>query len=398
MWPSPAWSPSTQDRLIALGVFALGAALYLLGFYGFTDSATTHPLWLRFALLSVLAGAELLRRNHPVAALCIATPLFLADLALGASLPVWIIVADLVYAGVLYAGAQASRRICVATGIVVLALASATVIITNEVRLGAYVGILALLILGSPVSWALSIREHKGRAEAEREKAQAQAVIAELDRRSAVAEERTTMARDLHDVIAGHLSAIALQSEAALSVEEDPARARAILRSIRENSVDALHEMRTMIDLLRSAEPQAPTLPPRLSDLPRLVALASAAGNDVTLSITVGSPLPRVVDHTAYRIAQEALTNALKHAPGAPVTLTVTDQGGRLRMRVSNPCGEPRTPKPGQPLGLANMRDRAHALGGKVEVAHTRQVWVLDVVLPLTREPGQPLATTGGAR
>ncbi|MGY4101807.1 histidine kinase [Nocardia sp. R16R-3T] len=97
------------------------------------------------------------------------------------------------------------------------------------------------------------MRGHKEIAEAERKRAQAMTLVAELDRRTAIADGRRTMSRDLHDVIAGHLSAIAIQSEAVLGVlgrqETDPTVA-GIISSIRSNSVSALQEIRTMIGLL----------------------------------------------------------------------------------------------------------------------------------------------------
>jgi signal transduction histidine kinase len=154
---------------------------------------------------------------------------------------------------------RAHARFIIAAGATLSTMvAVAALVLTGDWRVMALAITAAVAFVGTSIWWALSVRTHKEIAGAERARAQALSLVAELDRRAAIADERKTMARDLHDVIAGHLSAIAIQSEAALGVlarqeSADPA-VTGIVGSIRSNSVSALQEMRTMIGLLRATD------------------------------------------------------------------------------------------------------------------------------------------------
>lgn len=252
----------------------------------------------------------------------------------------------------------------------------------------------AAAFVGTPIWWALSVRTHKEIAEAERARVQAMALVAELDRRAAIADERKTMARDLHDVIAGHLSAIAIQSEAALGVlsreDADPAVA-GILGSIRANSVSALQEMRTMIGLLRRDDggEDEPAAPRTLAQLPILVDAARSAGTTVRIADSLdGAVLPSAVDQAAYRIVQEALTNAMKHAPGQPVDIAVRADPSTLDVSVRNPApalanSAGSANSEGAHRGLMNMRERAAALGGSFAAGPEAGGWAVRARLPL---------------
>ncbi|MGQ4614957.1 histidine kinase [Nocardia sp. R7R-8] len=245
--------------------------------------------------------------------------------------------------------------------------------------------------VATPIWWANSVRTHKEVADAERTRAQALTLVAELDRRAAIADERTTMARDLHDVIAGHLSAIALLSEAALGVPARPGADSAvagIMRSIRANSVSALEEMRTMIGLLRSDDDVAEVAAPRtLAQLPILVDAARAAGISVRVRESPGDvALPSAVDQAAYRILQEALTNAMKHAPGQEVSIDVRVVDEQLTISVRNRMTPARPPEPvarAGRRGVVNMRERAAALGGSLRAGAESGHWEVLATLPL---------------
>ncbi len=189
------------------------------------------------------------------------------------------------------------------------------------------------------------------------------------------------MARDLHDVVAGHLSAIALQSEAVLSVAgDDPATVRTVLASVRENSVQSLAEMKAMIDLLRAEEPDPHTAPARLADLERLLDSARAAGLDVTVQAELGGELPAAVDLTAYRIVQEALTNAVKHAAGSQARVMVRRDGDVVVVEVTNNLTA--VPSAVEGTRLVSMRERAAALGGTLTAGLAAGGWRVHVVLP----------------
>lgn len=379
----------TRDALGAVIAFAGGAALYLTGLSTMTDRGEQVSLWVRFGVLAVLCLATFARRRAPVAAMLGGLVPLAMDIRLGATVSVWIIYADLIYAAVLYSGRRNARITALSwfalSGVlVVLVLA-----LTGDPRAVSLALVAVFSFVATPIWWANSVRTHKEMAHAERARAQALTLVAELDRRAAVTDERTTMARDLHDVIAGHLSAIALHSEAALGILDrrtaDPAVA-GIMRSIRADSVSALEEMRTMIGLLRSDDAAAEVAAPRtLAQLPILVDAARAAGVSVLIRESpTGAALPSAVGQAAYRIVQEAMTNAMKHAPGQEVCIDVRTEEGMLTISVRNRIG-PRpsgaTDRAGR--GLANMRERAAALGGSLHAGTDSGRWEVLARLPL---------------
>ncbi|MFK8912657.1 sensor histidine kinase, partial [Streptomyces sp. YS-3] len=164
------------------------------------------------------------------------------------------------------------------------------------------------------------------RRDAERKITVEQSVTAvERDKRT-VLEERTTIARELHDVVAHHMSVVAIQAEAApYRVEDPPAELTAAFATIRENAVAALTELRRVLGVVRAEDYEAPDAPqPTLADLDRLLANVRDAGLEVTKAVTGAvRELPQGVELSAYRIIQEALSNALRHAPGAAARVEV---------------------------------------------------------------------------
>ena len=188
---------------------------------------------------------------------------------------------------------------------------------------------------------------------------------------SALLEERARIAREMHDVVAHHMSMIAVQAETApYRVAGLPESAKAEFAALSQSARAALSDMRRLLGVLRSTgEPER--LPqPGLADLPGLIGSARRAGAEVCLSMPAGNrELPAVVGLTAYRIVQESLSNARRHAPGAPITVTVKGEGGWLQVNVEN--GPALTlPAPAAATagghGLAGMRERVALLGGKL--------------------------------
>ncbi|WP_241562030.1 sensor histidine kinase [Streptomyces hoynatensis] len=196
------------------------------------------------------------------------------------------------------------------------------------------------------------------------------AVSARERARHAQLEERAAIARELHDVVAHHMSVVAIQAEAApYRVSEPPGDLVRAFATIRENAVVALGELRRVLGVVR-AEGQAPADAPQ----PTLAALDALLGNVREAGLRVeksvrGTPrlLPPSVELTAYRIAQEALSNGLRHAPGARATLELSYGGEGLGLRVVNgPASGPVMPSPGAGHGLAGMRERVAMLGGEL--------------------------------
>jgi signal transduction histidine kinase len=182
-----------------------------------------------------------------------------------------------------------------------------------------------------------------------------------------VIEERLHIARDVHDLVAHHVAVVNVQAGVATHLLRDqPDVAAAALDHVRTASGAILDELGTLLGVLRgSGDPAPPTEPtPGLADLQRLLDSIAVAGLEVDREV-VGSPrpLPSAVDVSAYRIVQEALTNARRHGTGR-ATLTLGYETGRLRIEVRNGCAGDRPAGAGH--GLLGMRERVVAVGGRL--------------------------------
>lgn len=193
--------------------------------------------------------------------------------------------------------------------------------------------------------------------------------------RRVVLEERTRIARDLHDVVAHHMSLVVVQAETApYRLPDLPETARAELAAISEAARSALSETRALLTVLRHEDDTPLHAPqPGLDQLPDLIDATRRAG--VRLDADITGPLHDLRPGTslaAYRITQEALANATRHASGAPVRLVLRREDSAVRLRVEN--GPPPGPltEPGPPgHGITGMRERARAEGGELTVAHS---------------------------
>lgn len=203
-----------------------------------------------------------------------------------------------------------------------------------------------------------------------------QAERSELEQaRRAVLEERTRIARELHDVVAHSMSMIAVRAETApYRLPELPESAREEFTEIAGSARVALDDMRRLLTVLRQSGDRALTAPqPGLAELTQLVGDARAAGVDAVLAPDVPpGAVGEAVALTAYRIVQEALANAARYAPGARVEVAVAGEPGGLRVRVRNgpPVGTPEQPARGG-HGLVGMRERVHILGGELSATAT---------------------------
>jgi signal transduction histidine kinase len=216
-------------------------------------------------------------------------------------------------------------------------------------------------VLGQRMRRTAELEERSVRLEREREERE----------RSAAAQERARIARELHDVIAHSLSVMTVQAGAArVSLSGDPERAREALRAVAETGRRALSEMRRLLGLLPPRPGEAALAPqPGLGDLETLVDHGRAAGLGVELTVE-GSrrALSPGVDLAAYRIVQEALTNARRHAGPTRARVTVSFGPELLRLEVSDEGGGPPTGAVGAGgHGLAGMRERVALYGGRLE-------------------------------
>jgi signal transduction histidine kinase len=190
--------------------------------------------------------------------------------------------------------------------------------------------------------------------------------------RRAVLEERARIARELHDVVAHHLSLIAVQTETARYRLGTLDAALAEFNSISDQAREALTDMRRLLGVLRSEGPVERSPQPQLDDLPELIDASRRAGIAVDLSMPAGTcRVPPGVGLCAYRIVQEALSNASRHAPGASVSVAVEEDGDVLRLLVNNGPDATAVPASGPRRtghGLVGMRERVALLGGSLSV------------------------------
>lgn len=204
-----------------------------------------------------------------------------------------------------------------------------------------------------------------------------QTVTAHERSRRTLLEERTTIARELHDVVAHHMSVVAIQAEAApYRVENPPPELEKAFATIRENAVAALTELRRVLGVVRAEDYEVPDAPqPTLADLDGLLANVRDAGLSVDKAV-IGAvrELPQGVELSAYRIVQEALSNTLRHAPGATARVEIGYVLGGLGLRIVN--GPPPNPglikpSPGAGHGITGMRERVTMLNGEMTAGRT---------------------------
>jgi signal transduction histidine kinase len=209
---------------------------------------------------------------------------------------------------------------------------------------------------------------------ARRQSALAQAAAAaqlrDLSERDVAARERASIARELHDVVAHHVSMIAVRAATApYSISGLPDPGRAAFGEIAEEARTALTELRVVLGVLRAPDGRAESAPqPRLADLDELLSRTRRAGMDVALGVTGRRrPLPASAELCCYRIVQEALTNAGRHAPGSAVRVSLGYRPDALSVQVSS-CDGGLPPGPGRPApgyGLTGLRERVEMLGGE---------------------------------
>ena len=208
---------------------------------------------------------------------------------------------------------------------------------------------------------------------------------AERDRRLAVAEERTRIARDLHDSAGHAINVIAVRAGAArLRHGSDPDRSLLALEAIEEVARQTAEEIDQIVHSLREggSEKVGPAAPPGLASLGTLVAHQSHSGLDVSVrSSGPARPLAHAADQAVYRILQEALTNAARHGAGAAI-IELAFQDTALEVTVTNQVPDGGTPRPAGGHGLIGMRERATLLGGTVEADRTNGAFRVTAWIP----------------
>ena len=219
---------------------------------------------------------------------------------------------------------------------------------------------------------------------------------ATLARDRAAARERVAIARDLHDVLGHSLSLINVQAGVALHLlEQHPENARPALQTIKQTSHDALEEVRAVLETLRDPGAAARVPTQTLLDVPALVEQNAAEPVAWTLQVTgTRGAVPSAVDSAAYHVVLEGMTNVRRHSSATRARVEVTYDPAGVRVRVTDNGRPPDQLRvahsPG--TGLVGMRERAAALGGRLEAGPGPTGFVVDATFPLTDRTPTPEA------
>ncbi|QNE73484.1 sensor histidine kinase [Streptomyces finlayi] len=383
----PPWT--RNDALVTGGACAMN----LLSYVFFNDPDGRHDVRVAGFLLVGLAALPLLaRRSHPVAALAAVLALD-ATAALLVPLPSHF---GAVLAVALYSVARTS------SGRVTAVAAFATVTVTLLSQSGGRIPswqdpVAALLNTLIVVGAAMAVSRRQ------RELAANRRLLADR----AVAEERRRIARELHDIVAHHITTMQLMAGGARANLAEPEVVRDALVTLEASGRLALREMRQLLDVLRAGdEPEAvPSLPqPGVDDLDGLVAESRLAGLPTEWNVRGPQrPLPPTVGLTVFRIAQEALTNTRKHAGAAHASVQLTYHQDRITIEVRDDGGGA-PPREGAPAagpggyGLIGMRERVTLHGGTLSVGpRTDGGFAVVADLPLTTDEAAEAAVQEGA-
>jgi signal transduction histidine kinase len=380
LMPDPAGGrgAATRDRLadgIAIGLaLAYGALFVPLGDAVRPGAAVPWPVDIAIGVLC--AGALVVRRRWPLGvALAVLTFCAITVMATGAVLVALFTVAIRRRTSVVLLLAAAN----IATGVGYFLLHDHP----------AYPVWVDLVVRGvasaAAVGWGLFVQAYR---RAFQEDAARLGAEQHLRIEQARLTERTRIAREMHDVLAHRMSMLSLYA-GALEVRADarPDELAQAATAIRTGAHEALEELRTVIGVLRDGTSGRPEPPqPGLSDIPGLVDSARTHGMTVGYTCRVPAPgPPAVLGRTAYRLVQEGLTNAGKHAPGAPVDVCLDGgAGAELRIRITNPCatGVPAPAMPGAGVGLVGIEERVALAGGRVEYGIDRDTFRMEAWLP----------------
>jgi signal transduction histidine kinase len=267
------------------------------------------------------------------------------------------------------------------------ALAGGAVALASGLAAGLLGGDTAFILILIGAAWAAgaAVRRLQGRS------AQLEDRAAKLDERArtAAADERERIARELHDVVSHSVSLMVVQAGAAEQVlSRDPDQAVRALRAVQATGRAAVEDLRRMLGLLRGPSEHGGSRAPQpgLADLNELVASFSESGLEVEVERDPLPALPAGIDLAAYRIVQEALTNTAKHAPGCRTRLRVAYASSRLQLELRTSSPPRGNGGPGTGHGLIGMRERVTLYGGELRVGLDEKAdWVVRATLPVAR-------------
>jgi signal transduction histidine kinase len=348
---------------------------------------STRPLALALALAATASLG--LRRSAPTATLSISGALVLALFAVDHAAGAIAVIAPAI---ALYSLALSRGRIHLVAAVVAAAVA---VIVADVFLVGRHALTLQtaahVALVAVPVLAAEALRNRRSYIQLLLERLELAERTREEEAQRRAEQERLRIARDLHDVVAHTLTTINVQAGVAAHLaEREPERAGSALAAIEAASHDALDELRAILGVLREADgAEVPLEPaPGLDDVASLVDRFREAGGDIELEVEgeQSQRIPEAVQLAAFRIVQESLTNATRHAPGAAARVRLVYETDRLCVRIeNNPGHEPNGNGRGDGVGIAGMRERATALNGTLEAGPSPRGFKVTAELPYRR-------------
>ena len=359
-----ALGENRQDLVLGLGAIGLAIAGLLIETAEW-EPWTRSPDALGIGLMIVLGGALAFARRRPMAAGLLSAAAVTTASGLGYSVWMSMLVSTFIV-GV--CAAHTSRPQTIVLGIAVIAMAIGLVFWEGDVTPGELVASIALAAVPVAVGDAFRVRRELT-SEAEARAARLE-LLRELELAAAVSDERLRIARDVHDVVGHHLSAISIQAGVGEQMldEGDTADVGVALRTIRGSAANALAETRRLLGLVREPQRRAPGLAGH-EEIERLARGAEQGGLKVTVR-TIGDerPLEGIVGDCAYRVVQEALTNVSRHAGARNAVVELRYRPAGLALAVEDDgVGRPVEDGGEQGHGLLGMRERVAVAGGELE-------------------------------
>lgn len=355
---------------------------------GLLYQLTSWPLAVSIAVLLVASLGTLWRRSLPVITLVVTGTLSLAEILFGGQITGYILLFDAFFVPVL----NGSRRLARATTAVAVALTVVSLVLTatltaSPANLMLVLMVTALVVL-VPLMWGWEVRHHRDAREVAETLADAEHELASARSAHAVEQERRRIAHDLHDVIAGHLSAVTLHTGLAASLEERGARDRS-LSTARESARAALRDLQSMIGVLSTEE--GGQLPVATLGWDTLAERLRGRDPEARVEVAGAATDPAQVEPSAQaallRIASEAVTNAVRHG-AAPISLVVEVTREEVSLVLENRRAQ--GSQPGTGVGRGAIEHRAQAVGGRADSsAVDADRWRVEA-----RLPARPLAPT----
>ena len=351
------WTRLTTDRPVLLDGVLLGCAAVLEVILELHDASMPWPPTLVAVRIPVIIAVIALRRRWPLSMLILAVTDVVVQSEVSAALPI-------------AAYALTRYRLEWSVRIPAIAAATAGTVIAATDTWGSHTGVIISVAF---VLWPATLGAYvPARAQLEtalRERAERAEADQELRAQQAVFTERVRIAGEMHHVVGHRVSLMVLHAGAVEMAAGDPRKVHVLAEQMQVTGRQALQELRQLVGLLREDDDDEPaplTPQPTIADLPAMIEESRLAGMDVTLQSTGQIRImTEMVERTAYRIVQESLTNAGRHATGGPVYVTLDYRPTALAVNVVNQKATGTAkPVPGTGHGLLGLRERAHALGG----------------------------------